>query len=151
MTQGAVNAEGPLNQALIVLFEKARRSKIKAFSELRIKLFEAKATWSVHQAVATYRGADINCSFSSSLTGDGIDSFDVEFSGSMAKANAVKSFLEAQLQMADDHSFEGLYSLRFGSPLATVQEKAETFIKAMTKYGGGEAYVEANAAADKEG
>ena len=151
VTGGAVTAEGPLSQALIILFEKARTNKIQALSELRIKLFEVKATWSVHQAVATYRGADIKCSFSTSLTADGIDSFEVEFRGSIAKANAVKSFLEAQLRMADEHSFEGLYSLRFESPLATVQETAEVFIKAMTKYGGGEAYVEANGAADKEG
>ncbi|GAG37053.1 unnamed protein product, partial [marine sediment metagenome] len=53
----ALSAEGPLNQALIVLFERARGNKIKALSELRIKLFEAKATWDVHQAVATHRGA----------------------------------------------------------------------------------------------
>ncbi len=147
----ALSAEGPLNQALIVLFERARTNKIKALSELRIKLFEAKATWSVHQAVATYKGAEIQCSFSTDLSADGIDSFEVKFTGSIAKANAVKSFLEAQLRMAGDHSFEGLYSLRFETPLATVQEKAEAFIKAMTKYGGGEAYVEANAAANKEG
>lgn len=142
-----LSAEGPLSQALTVLFEKARTQKIGAVKELRIKLFEAKATWNVHQAVATYHDADVSCSFSATLSGDEIESFEVRFAGSLNKANAVKSFLDAQLRTASDHTFEGHYRLRFKEPLRTAAEKTEAFTKAMTKYGGGEAFVEAQAAA----
>lgn len=144
----ALTAEGPLSQALTELFEKARAQKVAAVTELRIKLFEAKATWNVHQAVANYRDADVNCRFEATLSGDEIESFQVEFAGSLNKANAVKSFLDAQLRTTSDHRFEGQYTLRFKEPMRTAVEKAELFTKAMTKYGSGEAFVEAQAAAE---
>ena len=50
-------------------------------------------------------------------------------------------------RVLSDHTFEGHYRLRFKEPLRTAAEKTEAFTKAMTKYGGGEAFVEAQAAA----
>jgi hypothetical protein len=66
----------------------------------------------------------------------------------MGKANAVKSFIDSQLRVATDHQFEGRYTVVFASPLATSAEKTDAFTNAITKYGGGEAYVEADAAAE---
>ena len=43
----------------------------------------------------------------------------------------------------------GQYTLDFKSPLAVSSDKSSEFAKAMTKYGGGEAYVEAEAAAQE--
>ncbi len=146
----SLSAEGPLSQALTMLFEKARSNKIAALATLDIKLFEAKATWNVHQAVATFRDAEATCRFTAGVSGDGIEALDVEFAGTMAKANSVKSFLDSQIRTASEHSFEGRYTLTFKTPLRTEPERAEAFTKAMTKYGGGEAYVEAEAAAGKD-
>ena len=149
-TPSSLFAEGPLSQALTELFEKARGQKVHAVNTLKIKLFEAKATWNVHQAVATYRDAKVQCHFNASLSGDDIESFDVDFAGGISKANAIKSFLDSQIRTATDHSFEGEYTLRFKEPLKTAADRVEAFTKAMTKYGGGEAYVEAQAAAGKD-
>ncbi len=91
----------------------------------------------------------MTCQFTASIDGDGIQNFAIEFTGVMAKANAVKSFLDPQLRSASDHSFEGTYTLAFTAPLSTVADKTTEFTKAMTKYGGGEAYVEAEAAAQE--
>jgi len=140
-----LSAEGPLSQALTELFEKARARKIEAIRELRIRLFEARATWSLHQAVATCREAAVRCRFSASLSGEDMESFSVDFSGGIGKANTIKSFLEAQIRTATEHSFEGDYTLTFKDALSTRAEKTEAFTKAMTRYGGGEAYVEAQA------
>ena len=142
-----MNAQGPLQQALTELFEKARKANAKSLKLVRIRLFEATPTWSIHTAAANFRDADIACRFSATLDGEGIDSFNVEFSGSIAKGNAVKSFLDPQLRSASDHSFEGQYTLTFKTPLPTTTEKTTEFTKSITKYGGGEAYVEAEAAA----
>ncbi len=144
-----LQAEGPLQQALTELFESARKNKVKAITELRIKLFQAREAWNVHQAVATYRDADAQVAFDTSLKADGIDSFSVGFKGTLAKANSIKSFLDPQLRTAAEQTFAGEYVLTFKQPLATLPDKTEAFTKAMTKYGGGEAYVEARAAAEE--
>lgn len=142
-----LSAEGPLKLALTKLFESGRGAQVAAVAEVRIKLYEYKAAWAVHQAVATYRDTDAACAFSAQMESDGIESFNVEFKGTIAKANAVKNFLDPQLRSASDHQFEAQYALSFKQPLSTSSEASESFIKAMTKYGGGEAYVEARAAA----
>jgi len=148
----SVTAQGPLRQALIELFEKARAAKLNTIAEIRIRLYEAKATWNVHQSVATYRGVETTCTFNlEDLDADGIDTFSVRFRGSIDKANAVKSFLDSQIRSAKEIEFNSEYRLRFEEPLPTSDEKAEGFIKAMTKYGGGEAFVEAQAAAEEAG
>ena len=142
-TPAALSAQGPLSQALTELFEKARKANVKVLKLVRIRLFEAAPTWNIHTAAANFRDADITCRFSASLEGDGIEGFNVEFAGSMAKANAVKSFLDPQLRSASNHSFEGQSTLTFKTPLVIATEKTSEFTKSITKYGGGEAYVEA--------
>ena len=145
----ALSAQGPLQQALTELFEKARKANAKLLKLVRIRLFEATPTWSIHTAAANFRDAEITCMFSAMLEGEGIESFSVEFSGSIAKGNAVKSFLEPQLRSTSDNRFEGQYTLTFKTPLPTTTEKTMEFTKSITKYGGGEAYVEAEAAAQE--
>jgi len=141
-----LSAEGPLKLALTQLFEAARRGKIAALASVTIHLYEYKAAWNLHQAAATYRDTDVTCGFDTNMTAEGIDEFQVQFKGTMQKANPVKSFLDSQLRAASEQTFEGQYTLRFSKALATDGATADGFIKAMTKYGGGEAYVEAQAA-----
>jgi hypothetical protein len=144
-----LSAQGPLKQALTELFEKTRKSGVKTLQQIRIRLWEPTPAWMVHQAVATYRDATATCHFSVTIEGEGIDEFQVEFTGNISKANAVKSFIDTQLRAASDHQFESQFTLVFSTPLATIAEKTEAFANAMTKYGGGEAFVEAEAAAEK--
>jgi hypothetical protein len=145
----SLSAQGPLKQALAELFEKARKAGVKDLVQVRIKLWEAAPAWMVHQAVATFRDATTTCQFSATIEGEGIDSFQVEFAGNIAKANGVKSFIDTQLRAASDHQFEGQYTLKFATPLATTSDRTDAFASAMTRYGGGEAYVEADAAQEK--
>ncbi|HEY1683537.1 MAG TPA: DUF499 domain-containing protein [Tepidisphaeraceae bacterium] len=145
----ALSAQGPLKQALTELFEKARKDGVKTLQHVRIRLWEAAPTWNVHQAVATFRDITATCRFSAGIEAEGIDMFQIDFEGNMAKANAVKSFIDTQIRAAADHQFESQYTLVFANPLPTIVEKSDGFISAITKYGGGEAYVEAEAAAEK--
>jgi hypothetical protein len=132
------------------LFEKGRSAKVARLSEVRIKLFEFRAAANVHQAVATCREAEVAVTLFAEMEAEGIERFHVDFVGAMAKSNAIKTFLDPQLRTATDHQFEAQYALTFKDGLSTQSDKADEFIKAMTKYGSGEAYVEARAAAPKK-
>ncbi|NLX59557.1 MAG: ATP-binding protein [Phycisphaerae bacterium] len=149
-TEPTLSAEGPLKLALTRLFEAARKGEVKALASVTIRVYEYKAAWDLHQATATFRDADVSCWFDTTIGADGIDEFMVQFRGSMAKANPVKSFLDAQLRASTEQTFTGDYILAFAKPLGTDSVTAEGFIKSMTKYGGGEAYVEARAAAEEK-
>ncbi|MDB4303986.1 DUF499 domain-containing protein, partial [Desulfosarcina sp.] len=84
-----ISAEGPLRQALVELFEKARKQDIDGFEIVTIRFFEHKGAWAIHQTLATYRGADSTCSLEVEMEMDGVDSFSVNFSGTLEKANSI--------------------------------------------------------------
>jgi hypothetical protein len=137
------SAQGPLAQALADLWDKARKAKIASIATLRVRLFEAGATWKVHQAMATFQEADVTCHFEAGIEADGIETFEVKFTGRVDKANTVKSFLDPQIRAAKETQFEAVYTLAFKQPLSLKDESAEAFTKRLTQYGGGEAFVEA--------
>jgi hypothetical protein len=138
-----LSAQGPLAQALADLWDKARKAKVGSIASLTVRLFEAGATWKVHQAMATLQDADVTCHFEVGIEADGIVQFEVNFTGRVDKANAVKSFLDPQIRAASDTQFEARYSLAFKQPLSLKDGVADTFSKRLTQYGGGEAFVEA--------
>lgn len=138
-----LSAQGPLAQALADLWDKARKANVSSISSLRVRLFEPGATWKVHQAMATLQEADVTCHFEVVIGDDGIEEFEVKFTGRVDKANAVKSFLDPQIRAAGESQFEASYSLAFKQPLSLKDAAADTFSRKLTMYGGGEAFVEA--------
>jgi hypothetical protein len=138
-----LSAQGPLAQALADLWDKARKTRVASIATLRVRLFEAGATWKVHQSMATLQEADVMCHFEVGIEADGIEQFEVNFTGRVDKANAVKSFLDPQIRNATETQFEASYSLAFKQPLSLTDGAAEAFAKRLTQYGGGEAFVEA--------
>lgn len=141
-----LNADGPLAQALAELWEKTRKAKINAVEKVVIRFFDAAATWRVHQAMATLKDAEITCHFEADIKLEGVNTFQIDFDGRLDKANTVKSFLDPQLRTAADSDFTGTYTMVFSTPLPTTVDRAEAFTKNLTRYGSGEAYVEAHAA-----
>ena len=87
----------------------------------------------------------MKCSLTVEIEAEGVDLFKVEFDGRIDKANPVKSFLEPNIRAADDVIFTARYSLAFDPPLSMKGDAPETLAKNITKAGGGEAYVEAEA------
>lgn len=141
-----VTESGPLAQALNQLWEKARKEKFSRLNKLVVKFFEAPAAFKVHQAIATVGNAEVSCRFEASMEADGVETFKVEFAGKMDKANPVKAFLDAQIRTANDSNFEATYTITFRAGLALVGVEPEVLTKNLTRYGAGEAYVEAHAA-----
>ncbi len=130
-------------QALADLWEKARKANIASIASLRVRLFEAGATWKVHQAMATLQEADVTCHFEAGIEADGVEQFEVTFTGRVDKANAVKSFLDPQIRAATETQFAATYSLALKQPLSLKDGAADAFAKKLTQYGGGNAFVEA--------
>jgi hypothetical protein len=138
-----LTAQGPLAQALADLWEKARKAKVESLTTLRVRLFEAGATWKVHQAMATLQDADVTCEFDAEIEAEGMEEFAVRFKGRVDKANTVKGFLDSQIRNATEMDFKANYSLAFKAPLSLKDGAAEVFARKLTQYGGGEAFVEA--------
>ena len=138
-----LSAQGPLAQALADLWDKARKAKVGSIASLTVRLFEAGGTWKVHQAMATLQEADVTCHFEVGIEAEGIEQFEVNFTGRVDKANAVKSFLDPQIRAAVETDFKATYKLAFKQPLSLKDATAEAFSKRLTQYGGGEAFVEA--------
>ncbi|MDM8543814.1 DUF499 domain-containing protein [Desulfococcaceae bacterium HSG9] len=145
-----LEAEGPLRQALVQLFEKARACNVNELVSLTIRFFEYKGAWMLQQTLSTYRDADISCKFDIEIESKGVESFKVHFAGALSKAGTVRSFMEPQLRMAEGHTFDANFQLVFKNTFATSKDKADAFIETMTRYGGAEAYIEAQAAPQKE-
>jgi hypothetical protein len=139
-------AKGPLLQALNELWEKARKAKHKRVQKLIVRLYDASATWKVHQSMATEKSAQVSCRFEVSIAADGIETFSVEFEGQVEKANAVKDFLDPQIRAARESDFQADYTLSFPAGLSLLGDAPETLAKNLTRFGGGEAYVEAHIA-----
>lgn len=141
-----LTAKGPLLQALNELWERARKSKHKRIQKVVVRLYDASATWKVHQAMATERSAHVTCRLEVNIEADGIETFRIEFDGQVEKANAVKGFLDPQIRAARESDFQADYTLSFPAGLSLEGEAAETLAKNLTRFGGGESYVEAHIA-----
>ncbi|MCP5120650.1 MAG: hypothetical protein GY953_58395 [bacterium] len=124
---------------------------MQALAIRRAQFFDRSGCSALHQALASYKDSTVRLELEAEITAEGIESFATSFKGSLEKANSVRSFLEPFFRTAKDVECSGAYHLVFLKPLSTAAAHAEAFTKALTKYGGAEAYVEAEAAAEKEG
>lgn len=138
-------AEGPLATALSDLWEKARKAKCATIQRLLIRMFDAGAAWKVHQAMATVSGGKVTAQMEATLAADGIEQLRLEYTGAVDKANAVKGFLDPQLRAANESDFTASYTVAFEPALRLDGDAPERFAKEITRYGGGEAFVEAQA------
>lgn len=145
----SLRAEGPLQQALAELWSKARDAKADAITKLRITLFDSASAWKVHQSAAMLKDLAVQCELEVGIDLEGVEEFAIRFRGRLDKANSLKSFLEPNLRAAEDCTFAGKYELTFDPPLALKGDAPETLAKNLTRTGGGEAYVEAEAVEQK--
>jgi hypothetical protein len=144
-----LNAEGPLAQALSELFEKARAAGVKTLDSMTIKFFDASPAFRVQQAIATLQGVESTAAYEAAIVMDGVENLDIDFKGRLDKANTLKSFLDAQIRSAKDVDFTATYSLVFEKGQATTADAGEKLGKDLTRYGAGEAFVEAEAAPEE--
>jgi hypothetical protein len=139
------HAEGPLAAALGDLWEQARKAKCSTIQRLTVKLFDALAAWKLHQAMATVAAGKVRAELEASVEAEGIESLHVSYAGAVDKANAVKAFIEQHIRAAVESEFRAIYTVAFEPALRLEGDAPERFTKEITRFGGGEAYVEAEA------
>jgi len=140
----ALTAKGPLVSALGDLWSQARQAKYAGLSKLTISLSEAIAAWKLHQSSAALPNVTVRCEFTAAI-GSGDSELNITFTGTIDKANGVKSFLDPNIRAADEVDFTARYVYTFSPVLSLAGDAAETLARNLTRAGGGEAYIEAEA------
>ena len=140
------SAQGPLVGALNELFDSVRAARVKRVGKLVVNLFDSTATFKVLQAVAQVRDAAVTCRINAAMSGDSVGNLRVDFDGDAEQIKSVRSFVEAQLRSSSKQAWEAVLTLDFAGGLSTDRETTEALAKSVTRYGAGEAYVEAHAA-----
>jgi hypothetical protein len=143
-----LSAEGPLAQALQQLFEKARAAGVPKIQRLVIKFWDSTPAFKVQQAIATLRDATTSCTLKAEIRAEGVEALDIGFEGRLDKIASLKAFLDAQIRQAQDTTFEAAYGVAFAQGYPTDPTSAEKLAKDLTRYGAGEAFVEAHAATE---
>lgn len=138
-------AEGPLAAALSELWEKARKAKCGTIQKLTVRMYDHSAAWKVHQAMATVAGGKVTVELEATLAAEGVEELKVSYRGAVDKANATKGFLDPQMRAAKETDFEVAYMVGFEPALSLAGDGPERFAKEVTRFGGGDAYVEAQA------
>ena len=143
-------AEGPLKVALAELFDKVRKARIQRIQTLVIQPIDAKAAFKIQTAAAQLKDADVTCKYDGSLDGDQIGQLKVRFTGSPEQAKNVRNFLESQLPAAKEQELRVDLTIEFADGHPADQSSTDALTASITKYGAGEAYVEAHAAPVEE-
>jgi hypothetical protein len=144
-----LNAEGPLAKALSELFEKARGAGVKTLQSMTIRFFDSSPAFRVQQAIGTLQGVDSKAKYEAAIVMEGVENLEINFKGRLDKANTLKTFLDAQIRGAKEVDFIATYFLVFEKGQATSAEAGEKLGKDLTRYGAGEAFVEAEAAPEE--
>jgi len=145
-----LKAEGQLAQALNELGEKARKGKVDRLSKLSIRFFDWSAAFKVQPALAMLTEHLVTCRFEIEIDTEGADEFIIQFTGTIAKATKLRPFLEAELRESEERDFQPVYDVSSSAGIETELASFNQFVKSLTKFGSGEAYVEAWAFDAKE-
>ena len=142
---GALTAEGVLKEALTKLWEQARAKKFERIGRLSIRMFDAGDAFKLLGAVGAVAGAQKKVNIAGGYeTKDGAE-LQMEFTGSIADAQPVKEFLDAQLRAAASRSVEVGFELSFDDGLIMAGDAAEKLTERLSKFASGAAYVTATA------
>jgi hypothetical protein len=138
-------AEGALKEALTRLWEQARTRRVDAIAVLTIRLFEAGDAFRLLGAVGAVAGAEKTVKFEGGYeTRDG-SALEIDFHGTVAEAQPVKEFLDAQMRAAAEKPLQSAFALKFERGLAMNGNAAETLTERLARFASGAAYVSATA------
>lgn len=153
----SISADGQLATALQQLGDKARSEGIDKLSKISIRFIDWSAGFRVQQALGMLQDLKITARYDSQsapgsgflVEGDGIETMRFLFAGTVEKANKLKPFLDNELRN-NDAVLQPVYDLSSSPGISTDPASMEKLIKDITKFGAGEAYVEAWAAQQEE-
>jgi hypothetical protein len=141
-------AEGLLKEALIQLWEQARKRKVERIGALTIRLFDAADAFRLLSVVAAIRAADQKKAIIEGgyETPNG-STVEIAYNGSPADAQPLKDFLEPQLRAAREKTMQARFEIGFTEGLPMTGDAPEKMTEQLTRFATGSAYVEATAEA----
>ena len=141
------SAEGILQEALIQLWEQARKHEVEKIGVLTIRMFEAGDAFRLLNAVGAVSGADKIVTISGGYETREGGSFEWEFQGPVPDAQPVKEFLGPQLRDASSKSLQAGFQLTFVDGLSMQGNAAEKLTERLSRFASGAAYVSTTAEA----
>lgn len=144
--QPRLQAEGPLKEALGVLFDKARGSGCKQLAALTVQCFDAGDLFRLLPAANGISGASKRVTVNVELEMAEGGLLVIEFAGPLTEAQLVREFLQPQLTAAKDKNPRMLkVELRFNDGLDLSGDAPERLRDQLTRVGNGAAFVSAEA------
>ena len=140
-------AEAVLREALIQLWEKARKAKVDKIGVLKIKVFDATDAFRLLGAVSSIPSAAKTAKMEGGYDTKEGATMTFEFTGPVADALPVKDFLDSQMRAAADKKLDTTFEIRFSDGLAMGGDAAEKLTERLTRFATGSAYVSASAEA----
>jgi len=149
-TPPTFTAEGLLKEALIQLWEQARKQKIDSIARLTIRLFDAADAFRLLNVVGAIRSADQKRAVIEGgyETAHG-STVEINYNGSPADAQPLKDFLEPQLRAAREKTMHARFEVGFSNGMPMSGDVPEKMTEQLTRFATGSAYVEAIAEATK--
>jgi hypothetical protein len=141
------SAEAVLKEALVRLWEKARRAKVEKIGKLSIRMFDAGDAFRLIGAVSSVSGATKGVKMSGGYETKDAGEMSIEFSGPVGDALPVKDFLNAQMNVAKTKNLNTDFTIVFNEGLAMAGDAPEKLTERLTKFAAGTAYVSATAEA----
>ncbi len=139
--------EAVLKQALITLWEKARKAKVEKIGKLSIRIFDAGDAFMLTGAISSVSGATKIVKMDGGYeTKDGAE-MSIDFTGPVGDALPVKDFLNAQMKAAKTRNLNSDFTIIFNDGLAMAGDAPEKLTERLTKFAAGTAYVSATAEA----
>ena len=142
-----LQAEGPLREALVRLWEKARDAKVERIGELTIRLFDATDAFRLLSVVGRIAGADKRVTLSGGYETPADGSCEVDFQGTVEDAQPVREFLQPQLRAATTTRLEAGFTLTFHDALAMQGQAPEQLADDLCRFANSAAFVSATARA----
>jgi len=140
-------AEAVLREALIQLWEQARKAKVAKIGVLKIKVFDATDAFRLLGAVSSISSAVKTAKMNGGYETKEKATMTFEFTGPVADALPVKDFLDSQMRAAADKKLDTTFEIRFNDGLAMTGDAAEKLTDRLSKFATGSAYVSASAEA----
>lgn len=141
-----LQAEGPLKEALGILFDKARGSGCRQLAALTVQCFDAGDLFRLIPAANGISGANKRVSVNVDLEMAEGGLLTIEFTGPLTEAQLVREFLQPQLTAAKDKNPRMLrVELRFNDGLDLSGDAPERLRDQLTRVGNGAAFVSAEA------
>lgn len=140
-----VASEAVIRQALIEIWDKARKSRFPAIGEMEISVFDAKDGF----VLLSLLNGTPKCEKSANLvinyvTSDGSE-INFDYKGTLAAAQELKAFLPAQIRAAADKDVTMIFTLGFPDGLGLDDASRDAFIARLDVAGAASAYVKARA------